>query len=385
NGLLLPTRDSLQIYLAGFAMVFTPGYIGEVVKAILIRWRFGVPLRTTAPIVIAERVLDIAAILIIAALSSGWSISAFWGLVATAATAFAVGTAWALGRAVVLRLAAAVAVPGTPSGYGGLFAAVLPVILRMSAPATLTLSLLASIASWVIASFTLIVILTVDGVLSRPLDAIYAFTYGTAAGAFSLLPAGIGVTGSTMILKLMNANVPVELATASVLITRICSVWFAVGVGVAMLGVLTRRLAWPDRYFDLEHFDEVAPHYAAQIPEHVRDHLLEKKLAPMLDHLGRRAGLIGVDMGCGQGWYAQEYARRTGFRILGSDYSKRQVHEVRRAATVANTDFMVGNTLAMPLGESTVDLRLLLSARNERQQPGAALLSELCVSLGEDH
>src|SRR5678815_72918 len=59
-------RDSLQVFLAGFALTVTPGKLGEAVKAVLLRASHTIPMSKTAPIVIAERVTDLAALLLLA-------------------------------------------------------------------------------------------------------------------------------------------------------------------------------------------------------------------------------------------------------------------------------------------------------------------------------
>src|SRR6185436_12045298 len=60
------TRDSLQVFLAGFALTVTPGKLGEAVKAVLLRASHRIPMAKTAPIVIAERVTDLVALLLLA-------------------------------------------------------------------------------------------------------------------------------------------------------------------------------------------------------------------------------------------------------------------------------------------------------------------------------
>ena len=52
-GIRVPARDSLQVFLAGFALTVTPGKLGEAVKAFLLRESHRVPVSRTAPIVIA--------------------------------------------------------------------------------------------------------------------------------------------------------------------------------------------------------------------------------------------------------------------------------------------------------------------------------------------
>src|SRR5438477_3764317 len=58
--------DSLQVFLAGFALTVTPGKLGEAVKAVLLRASHKIPMAKTAPIVIAERVTDLVALLLLA-------------------------------------------------------------------------------------------------------------------------------------------------------------------------------------------------------------------------------------------------------------------------------------------------------------------------------
>jgi hypothetical protein len=62
---LLPARRSFSIYLASLAAIITPAYLGEVVRPVFVRNSFSVPIRTTLPVLIAERMLDIAALSII--------------------------------------------------------------------------------------------------------------------------------------------------------------------------------------------------------------------------------------------------------------------------------------------------------------------------------
>src|SRR5262245_12181728 len=64
------TCDSLQVFLAGFALTVTPGKLGEAVKAVLLRASHRIPMAKTAPIVIAERVTDLVALLLLALLGA---------------------------------------------------------------------------------------------------------------------------------------------------------------------------------------------------------------------------------------------------------------------------------------------------------------------------
>src|SRR6516164_3998819 len=60
------TGASLLVFLAGFSLTVTPGKLGEAIKAVLLRASHGIPASRTAPIVIAERVTDLVALLLLA-------------------------------------------------------------------------------------------------------------------------------------------------------------------------------------------------------------------------------------------------------------------------------------------------------------------------------
>ncbi|MBI2886952.1 MAG: methyltransferase domain-containing protein [Chloroflexi bacterium] len=365
NGLLVPLRDSLGIYLAGFAMVWTPAHAGEVVKALLLRWRYALPLTTTVPIVAGERVYDVMAILLIVAASSGWVRSPWLALTLVVVCL--------LGLAVLGRAAGAGA--GRLLAEGGWFAslrrhqpavvAAAGVVARLTGPGTASVCLALSALSWAIAASGLALGLAVTGSPVAPQDAVFAFASGTALGAFSLLPAGVGIGGSVMILNLAGAGLPLDIATTSVLITRAGTVWLATGIGFLALGSITHRLVWPDRYLEADHFELLAPHYAEEIPQHVRDHLLRKKTDPMLLRMERTGpSCVVVDLGCGQGWYAAEMARRTGGRVLGIDLAEGQL---RRAMAEGDgppthTAFAVGTILMLPLASGSVDFVYSINA-----------------------
>ena len=65
-GLSVPPGHSFLVFLAGFSLTVTPGKLGEVVKALLLRESHGIPAARTAPIVIAERLTDLVGLLLLA-------------------------------------------------------------------------------------------------------------------------------------------------------------------------------------------------------------------------------------------------------------------------------------------------------------------------------
>src|SRR5690606_26192436 len=60
-----PPRVSALVFLSGFALSVTPGKVGELIKSYLLRETCEVPIARSAPIVVAERVTDLLALLVL--------------------------------------------------------------------------------------------------------------------------------------------------------------------------------------------------------------------------------------------------------------------------------------------------------------------------------
>lgn len=57
-------KDSLIIFISSFTMVVSPGKVAEVLKSVFLRMKTDVPIAVSAPIVVAERVVDGLAVVI---------------------------------------------------------------------------------------------------------------------------------------------------------------------------------------------------------------------------------------------------------------------------------------------------------------------------------
>lgn len=56
--------DSAILFVAGFSMAVSPGKIAEILKAVILKVKTGIPVARSAPVVIAERVVDGVAVLV---------------------------------------------------------------------------------------------------------------------------------------------------------------------------------------------------------------------------------------------------------------------------------------------------------------------------------
>jgi uncharacterized protein (TIRG00374 family) len=242
----LSRRDSLLIFVAGFTMVMTPGKVGELLKAYLVRTRANVPLARTAPIIAAERVTDGCAMLALAgiglvAYQHGWPI-----LVASAALA---AGALALVQREALMLALLRRVERTRVGRGRGDALVQ---LYVSTRALLRLRPFAfatalGMLSWFGECLALCVVLLGLGLpFSGSLLLASTFVFATSAwiGGLSMLPGGLGAAEASVAgLLLLTVHDPLmtdALAGTATLIIRCATLWFGVLLGVLALSRVTR-------------------------------------------------------------------------------------------------------------------------------------------------
>jgi glycosyltransferase 2 family protein len=242
---VIPMGSSALIFGAGLSLSITPGKVGELIKCYLVRELHDVPATRTAPVVVAERVSDLVALLVLAIIGT-----AIYGmqpvLIAIAAAVVGAGLvllAWPRPARALIDLAThgkltrRFRVP-LHDIYGGLAALCRP---RMLAVATAY-----AVPAWACECVGFATI--VNGFSGAHVElglamVIYAAT--TIAGALSFLPGGLGVTESAMTILLVQTASQLDHATAldATLLTRLATLWFAVLLGLGCLALARARIA----------------------------------------------------------------------------------------------------------------------------------------------
>ncbi len=330
-GLRMHTRDSLLIYLATLPGILTPFAVGELFRAVLLGRKYAGYRRDIVALWFLERSTDL---LILAV---------FVGLIRREMT-------WLL-------------------GFGLAWLAVLIGVSRLyrhthfkqcTSPLPCAVLLLSTAAAWILPGMALWAGLELLGSGLSLGTAIDTFASSTILGSVTGLPVGTGVTGSSMIAQLQAHGVPRTTTILATAAFRAGTAWFAVGLGLATALRYRRWLIalWRDQP-SADHFDQIAEGYREEIPEHVRRRLLDRKIEAMQQHLavgsnGRRRR--GLDLGCGQGWYACEMAKR-GYEMTGVDLSKGQVELARQYADQQHVDarFATASATELPFPDDSFD------------------------------
>ena len=231
----IPLKDNFMIFISGFALGVTPGKVGELIKAQLLKNKFNIPRSKTAPLVIVERFYDFFAIAIISLfgiLVFEYSIYIF--------TILAIGIIIFLTITSSEKLFLKFLQKIEKIKFLRNFSSELPksftIIQKSTRGKIFPLSIILSVIFWILDS--IIAYLTL---LSFGIDIIDYFvlmsiyTSSIILGVISFLPLGIGVVEGSLVGFLSLNGIEFPLATAIVVFIRFFTRW--IGVMAGFLGL----------------------------------------------------------------------------------------------------------------------------------------------------
>jgi uncharacterized protein (TIRG00374 family) len=242
-GLSVPAGHSLLVFLGGFSLTVTPGKLGEVVKAFLLRESHGIPAARTAPIVIAERFTDLVGLLLLACVGI---------------FTFKTDPRFLIVGAVLIGFGLVVVSVEPIARFFLRMSSHVPLVRRVTPkleeayqttaellrPRPLVLGVLFSVISWFFECTAFWAV--VHGFTGASVDiqaATFIYASMTVAGALSFLPGGLGVTEAGMLAMLaeLATGCNRSVAAAATFVTRLCTLWFAVLVGIVALLIFARE------------------------------------------------------------------------------------------------------------------------------------------------
>lgn len=238
--------DSFLVFLAGLMLSITPGKLGEVIKAYLVKARIGTRVSVVAPVVFAERLTDVAA-LVVLSLAGGFALDVGRPAILAGGALTLVGLGVVSSRALVLSVLRRLEhLPAVGKNVERLEVAY-DSASRLVAPRPLLVATGLSVVAW--GAECLAYGLTISGFgVDVPLGAA-SFTYAvsTIIGALSMLPGGLGSTEASLTaLSVELFGMTENVAGLAAIIVRASTLWFAVGVGAVALLVAGRRFGGVD-------------------------------------------------------------------------------------------------------------------------------------------
>ena len=255
--------DSAIIFVFGFTMVVSPGKAAELLKAVFLKMKTGVPIARSAPVVIAERLVDgLAVIVILTAVLLFAGSELELGEYLTLSRAIAFSSALFLGFCLA-------AVQITPLAYFVLrLVARTPLIRRLHGwladlyessrevfkPRHMLTATALGLGIYLSSAVSMALILAAFNVpvtLTLALQAMFMVGVTSAIGALSFIPNGAGITEFSNVAMLMaivapaNPSLTLGVATAAALLQGFFYKWFRVLVGLGVAVIFRDRLFTP--------------------------------------------------------------------------------------------------------------------------------------------
>ncbi len=130
----------------------------------------------------------------------------------------------------------------------------------------------------------------------------------------------------------------------------------------------------------LGHFDELAQDYVSELPAHLVQHYLDRKLAVLRQAVGDGPARLGLDLGCGIGEYARAVASSMGATVVALDASQPAVAVAQRRGS-SGIHFAAGDAQRLPFADGTVDFAYTINMVHhlKRGEQEAAMAEALRV------
>lgn len=232
---------SLLIFLVGFVLTITPGKVGELGKAWLVREMGGGPARRAVAAVLAERLTDLLGVFGLACIGSfafpGMARFAWIGLVGTmAATAL---LAW---PTFVSRLVGVLGRVRWLSGRVSILVDIQDQLRRLLAPGLLVGGVVLSILAWGAEGLGFALVVSSYTLQASWLAGIFNYSLASLAGGLAMLPGGLVATEGVLTALLGSQGLGASAAASATIIVRAATLWFAVLLGLMALPFVYRAL-----------------------------------------------------------------------------------------------------------------------------------------------
>ncbi|MCL5020219.1 MAG: flippase-like domain-containing protein [Bacteroidetes bacterium] len=241
-GIHIPRGESFGIFMSSLSMSVTPGKMGEVIKSYFLKSLSSIPISKSAPIVVAERVTDLLALLAIS-VAGAYSIGYEKKLIFVFILIFVAGIALIAHRPTSRRIMVLLSRVRFLSKWTKLFENAYESSRTMLTGRVLTVSILLGLLAWFSECVGFLLVLAGLGIHLKLLSASFIYSFSTVVGALSFLPGGLGVTDTSLAGLLLLAKIPKAASVAATFIIRASTLWFGVIIGAGVLSYMQKRYA----------------------------------------------------------------------------------------------------------------------------------------------
>lgn len=243
-GCPLPFTQSLGLYFSAYVMVITPGKVGEIFKAAIMKEKFGASLAIGLPIVLAERIYDFLAVLILACLGLFFWPGPFTGMTTGLVIAGSIPLLLVLFQNPKLRSILLRKLGKAPllKNHNVALDESMDNLGKLLGPGPMAFSLALTTLAWMSECLGLWLACRGLGVEMPIPDATFVYAAGTLVGSLSFLPGGIGGTEAVIVMLLKSVAISGTTAATVALLIRAFTLWLAVVVGLIFYGIFRKSL-----------------------------------------------------------------------------------------------------------------------------------------------
>ena len=225
-------KTAILLYISGLSMIVTPGGAGELIKSYYLKKRFGYPLAKTFPVVIMERLLDLAGIsgvlLIVGLLLDNYNII--------------------LSMLILLSIVSLIFVSGKKEKLFNFLLSILEKIPILKKQATsfsesyqvfgeltsakiMTKTLGLSFFVWITDAIMIYFIFIGFNLNFDIIFSTFSMYSSLLLGVLTMVPAGVGVTEVSFVEILKGEGVDTAVSTSLVILFRLVTIWFLTALG----------------------------------------------------------------------------------------------------------------------------------------------------------
>jgi uncharacterized protein (TIRG00374 family) len=223
-------------------MSVTPGKMGELLKAYLLKELTGTSISKTAPIIFVERITDFVALMLIA-LAGAYYFNYGRLIVVIVSLGFFILIIFLSNRKIALPLLKMMERNKLLNKHLSKIHDAYESSYQMLRPLPLLKMTIVSLFSWFFECLGYYLILR-----NFPLNvhisllwSAFSYCFAISIGAVSMLPGGLGVTEGSLTFMLVQKGISNQYAVASTFIIRAVTLWFAVLIGVISVSIYQKR------------------------------------------------------------------------------------------------------------------------------------------------
>jgi glycosyltransferase 2 family protein len=228
--ILISLRDSILIFTSGLIMSISPGKVGELLKAYLIKEKYQISKSITFSVVLAERIIEFIALIFISLVgvlvyNFGYSYVAILSIVIS--ILIIIGINRNVKSKIINVLTSSSYLKNRINSIDLLHSS----LTKLFTPLLFLKMYLLSLVAWM---FEIIGFYIILGNFTDSITLMYTtfvYTLSIIIGAVSMIPGGIGATEGSLTYLLTKFGLSDNIAITSTLLIRISTLWFSVFIG----------------------------------------------------------------------------------------------------------------------------------------------------------